>query len=320
MPSPLGRRRREPAIDALRGREVAVPGSTSNLGPGFDALGLALQVMLRVRVAAAADDGRGALDWRFLDAPLRGENSIAAGFRAGLAAFARDAADIPSMTLEVTSEIPMQAGLGSSAAAFVAGLRLAELVAGPQPTQAILTEAARLEGHPDNTSASVLGGFVVASQTERGDVVAAAADWPSGWPLVVATPGLALETKRARAALPASVPLGDAVSNLQRCARIVAAVHRRDPGLLVDAFVDRLHQPYRAALVPGLTEALQWSFAGLLGTFLSGAGPSIASIADASVPGAVEEARRRFEDLYARLQLPVEIRVLQAHAPIPLRG
>jgi homoserine kinase len=300
---------------SLTEREILVPGSTSNLGPGFDTLGLALRLYLRVRITGVEDDGRGRTAWDFGDAPPAGSNSIERGYRAGLREFLPRDTRLPSLALEARSEIPIRAGLGSSAAALVAGLRLAALVAGQPPAGRLLAAAAALEGHPDNTSASVLGGFVVASRQQHGEVVARALPWPEGWPLVVATPALALRTAVARAALPAAVPLADAVFNVQRVALLVAAVHAGDPVAARAAFGDRLHQPARAALVPGLASALDWSDPGLLGVFLSGAGPSIAAVVDAEVKGAAEAARDRFERLYAGLHLDASVRVLHAHPP-----
>lgn len=301
----------------LAGAEIVVPGSTSNLGPGFDALGLALGVSLRLRVTGVRDDGHGDVEWRFVGSTLEGENAIHRGYRAGLAAAAAAGAQagLPSLTIDVTTDIPMKAGLGSSAAALVAGLRLAERLTGTQPMDTLLRLACGLEGHPDNTSASLLGGFVAACRLEDGRVVAHASPWPASWPLVVATPALALETKVARAALPASVSMADAVFNVQRVALLVHAARAADTELLRAALADRLHQPYRAPLVPGLAEALAWRADGLLGVFLSGAGPSIAAIVDASVPGAVDEVRAQFDALYRRLALPVAVRTLHAREP-----
>jgi homoserine kinase len=299
-------------IDELVGRSIAVPGSTSNLGPGFDALGLALDLELRLRIVSARDDGRGDVDWRFSEAPPAGENAIDRAYRAAVGAGA-----LPSLAIEVTTDIPIRAGLGSSAAAFVAGLRLGELVRRtPQPIDTLLRAACDLEGHPDNTSASLLGGFVVSCRLPDGRVIARATPWPRDWLVVVATPKMALETKVARAALPATVPLQDAVVNVQRTALLVLAVQLHDATLLRSAFDDRLHQPHRAALVPGLAEALAWRDSALLGTFLSGAGPSIAAVVDTTAAGAVDRIHARFADLYRRLQLDVAVRPLRARAPL----
>ncbi|MGE3842094.1 MAG: homoserine kinase [Vicinamibacterales bacterium] len=303
---------RQVSVDQLVGRRLVVPGSTSNLACGFDAVGLALQVHLTLSIRDASDDGAARVTWQFASGPLNGENAIERGYRRGLDDFA-PAVPVPSLVVDVHTDIPMRAGLGSSAAALVAGLRLAELVSTEQPVDRLLRVAASLEGHPDNTSASLLGGFVVAAALEDGSIVARPTPWPLNWAILVATPSLGLETKVARAALPSSYSLGDAVFNLQRVALLVDAVHREDAQALSCALADRLHQPYRAPLVPGLAEASNWPLRdGFLGAFLSGAGPSIAAFADRRVPGAVERTRHNLEALFDRLNLPVAVRTIDA--------
>jgi homoserine kinase len=286
---------------------IEVPGSTSNLGPGFDALGVALQLPLTLEVDRAVDGPRGSIAWTF-DRPLSGENAILRGYRARLGAAAEEA---PAMRVRVRCAIPERAGLGSSAAAIVAGLRLAALVGGSIDRQELLDTAARLEGHPDNTSASVLGGFVTSCQAPEGRVAAICSAWPRDLRLVVATPEVALETRVARAVLPRVVPRADAVANVQRAALLVHALQTGDRRWIREALRDRLHQPYRAALVPCLDEALALEHPTLLGVFLSGAGPSIAAI----VEGTGEPVAAQLHALYAARGLPCAIRVLEA-APV----
>jgi homoserine kinase len=287
-----------------------VPGSTSNLGPGFDCLSLALRLYLRLTICEVQDDGRREVAWRFAGPGFGEENLVERGYRA--------LADghpgpLPSLEVEVASDIPIKAGLGSSAAALVAGLRLFELVAGAGsvPVDRLVSVAARLEGHPDNTSASLLGGLVVSATIDDERSVARALPWPSGWRVIVATPSLALPTAVARAALPAAVPHRDAVFNVQRVALLLEAVRRADADLLREVLADRLHQPYRAPLVPGLEEAGSWKDPALLGVVLSGAGPSLAAFVTDSGAGTVE----RFEALYRRLGLAVTVRTLEVQPP-----
>jgi homoserine kinase len=303
-----GEDRRPDAGARLVGREILVPGSTSNLGPGFDCLSLALRLYLRLIVREARDDGRRQVAWRFPDPGFGDENLVERGYRA-LAD--RHPGPLPSLDVEVASEIPVKAGLGSSAAALVAGLRLFELVAGPVPIDRLVSVAARLEGHPDNTSASLLGGLVVSATIDGDRSVARAMPWPSDWRVIVATPSLALPTAVARAALPASVPHRDAVFNVQRVALLLEAVRRADADLLRDALADRLHEPYRAPLVPGLEEAGSWKDPALLGVVLSGAGPSLAAFVTDSGARTVE----RFEALYRKLGLAAAVRVLEVQQP-----
>jgi homoserine kinase len=299
----------------LIGREIVVHGSTSNLAAGFDAVGLALDVALRLRITDVVEDGAGRLACRFATGPLRGSNAIERGYQHAVQVVG--AGRPPSIDVDVDSDIPMRAGLGSSAAALVAGLRLAAMVTTPLPVTRLLTAACELEGHPDNTSASVLGGFVVACRRDDGSVVARATPWPAHWVLVVATPTLELETRVARAALPSQVPFSDAVFNLQRAALLVDAVHRQDAEAAACALDDRLHQQQRAALVPGLREALRWSAEGLIGTFLSGAGPSIAAVVDAGRPQTLARVHAQFTGLFGRMGLPVAVRTLRAVPPSP---
>lgn len=306
--SPVDTDSPQPAQADLVGREIVVPGSTSNLGPGFDALGLALGVYLHVRIDAAMDDGEGRLLFRFDDLTLRGENTIERALRA---VAKRHGVALPSLELAVRSEIPLKAGLGSSAAAIVAGIRLFETIAGRLPQGDVLTLAAELEGHPDNTSASILGGLTASCQAD-GRVVAISTRWPDEIRVVVATPAVGLETKAARAALPASIGRDDAVFNLQRTALLVQAIHARRYDAIREALRDRLHQPYRAPLVPGLDDALAFEDADLLGVFLSGAGPSIAALTLGDAPGIVD----RFERLYRdTLRLECTVRTLHVHPP-----
>jgi homoserine kinase len=295
--------------------EIVVPGSTSNLGAGFDALGLALSVYLRLTVTIGAADearhtaggGDGHVTFRFGGLTLDGENSIERALRA---AAARHRTPLPALTVDVTSDIPLKAGLGSSAAAIVAGIRLYEAIAGPLPIDEVLTLASELEGHPDNTSASILGGLVTSCQAD-GKVLAVATPWPAAIRVVVATPSVALETKIARAALPASISRGDAIFNVQRTALLVQAIAAGRFDVLREALRDRMHQPYRAPLVPGLERALAFEHPKLLGVFLSGAGPSIAALTNGVTP----EIDTLFHALYQELGLACTVRALDVHQP-----
>ena len=210
----------------------------------------------------------------------------------------------------MSSDIPLKAGLGSSAAAIVAGIRLYEAIAGPLPLDEVLTLASELEGHPDNTSASILGGLVTSCQAD-GKVLAVAMPWPAAIRVVVATPLVGLDTKVARAALPDSVSRGDAIFNVQRTALLVQAIAAKRYDVLREALGDRLHQPYRAPLVPGLARALTFEHPKLLGVFLSGAGPSIAALTDGVVP----EIDTLFHALYQELGLACTVRALDVHQP-----
>jgi homoserine kinase len=207
----------------------------------------------------------------------------------------------------------MRAGLGSSAAATVAGLRLFEALNGPLPTQALLNAACYLEGHPDNVAAALLGGLTASCQLPDGSAYAATFPWPESLAFIVLTPEIALATSEARRVLPAHFPRADVIFNLQRLALFLQLLHSGDYGLLKQAMSDRLHQPYRQSLVPGLEAALQLEHEHLLGVCLSGAGPSIVAVAENNL-SAIESL---LVACYAPLGIPYRIRTLRAHPSQP---
>ena len=291
---------------------VVVPASTSNLGPGFDALGLALGLYLRADVTSIVDDGLGDLRCRFAGTVPPGDNLIVTGFRAVTQALGTAAGAGRSLDVTVTCDIPPCAGLGSSAAALVAGGRLAAFVVDGVTDALIIDVLTAIEGHPDNVTAATLGGLVAGCVDARGHVCVVAAPWPDGVRLVVATPGLALPTRTARAVLPAQVSRHDAIHNVQRTALLLQALAQGRLDLLREAFADRLHQPYRLPLVPGLAEVLALEAPGMLGAFLSGAGPSVA-VCVSGDPGPVVAALR---GIYATIDPDVVIRVLDVHQPV----
>lgn len=288
---------------------VQVPASTSNLGPGFDALGLALGLYLRADVLAITEDGAGEVRCAFAGAVPPGDNLIVTGFRAVCGAAA--AVAVPSLDVRVTCEIPACAGLGSSAAALVAGGRLAALVV-PGVSEAMLLDVlTAIEGHPDNVSAAILGGLVAGCVQPDGRVLAVAAPWPDAVRLVIATPSVPLLTRTARAVLPTQVSRQDAVFNVQRVALLLQAVNTGRTDVLRTALADRLHQPYRLPLVSGLADVLALEAPGVLGAFLSGAGPSAAVCVEGDVAPAIAALRR----IYDGLGQDVAIRVLDVHQP-----
>ena len=264
--------------------EVRVPGSTSNLGAGFDCFGLALKLYLTVRVTPVPDSAEpcrvtttGAPENEAL--PRNAVNLI---YRAMSFAARRESVSLPPVGLSVHNEIPLASGLGSSAAAIVAGIKLAGLITERDiPAQSIQNYATEFEGHPDNVTASLYGGFVASCLSNDGSVISTKVDWPNHIRVVVVSPHSQLPTHVARAALPRTISRGDAVHNLQRTALFTAAISQQRYELLWEAMRDRLHQPQRESLVPGLAEALALPrMPGLLGIALSGAGPSIVALVD----------------------------------------
>jgi homoserine kinase len=246
---------------------IRVPGSTSNLGPGFDCLGLALDLPFVVDVRTdATEPGVFFVGTRPPDDNL---------FLAAL----RRAGGVPDRTrLEVQSAIPLARGLGSSGAAIVAALLAARLAAGDtEPDRAaLLRDAVALEGHPDNVAASLHGGLV-ASAADGDRVHAMRLRLDSAWSVVLVVPDRTVATAAARALLSPQVARADAVANLQRLAFLIGALGDGDVARLRLGLADRLHQDARLALVPGLADALAALDAapGCAGAALSGSGPTL---------------------------------------------
>jgi homoserine kinase len=289
---------------------VIVSGSVANLGGGFDTLGVAVDVYLRCRVVEVVDDGGTCLRVVRSTPPVGGNGG---GHNAVEKAFAliasRTGRRTPTVHVEVTSEIPMAAGLGSSAAATVAGLRVFELLAGSLSDGALLAAATEAEGHADNAAPALFGGLNSVLQAEGADPVALRWTWPADVELVVATPSVGLATAKARAALSPTISRADAIFNMQRVLSLVHALQQGDAARLREAVKDRWHQPARAALVPLLNESLALEDPDVLGAFLSGAGPSIAFLTRrgaARVP-------RLVETMYERAGVVATVRTLRAH-------
>jgi homoserine kinase len=284
--------------------EIKVPASIANLGPGFDTLAVAVQLYLRLCVRTIP--GHGKLEFRFVGQLLCGENYIERAFRF----LARQNSNsLLSLSVEVHSEIPMRAGLGSSAAATVAGLRLYEAIAGPLPVQAIINAACALESHPDNASAAVLGGLTSSCQLPDGSVYATTFRWPESLNFVVGTPDVPLTTADSRMVLPSLIPRSDVVFNLQRMSLLLQLLQSGDYSLLKQALGDRLHQPFRQKIVPGLEQALHLEHEDLLGVCLSGSGPSIAALAETSL-GEISDL---LASVYEKLGIGYRIRTLKVH-------
>src|SRR5579872_1604295 len=285
---------------------ISVPGSIANLGPGLDTLAVAVRLYLNL--CAKRMNGSNELRFEFKNVELKGPNSIERAFR-HLAA--KHPASFPSLEVQVSSDIPLCSGLGSSAAATVAGLRLYETFAGPCSTEELLNAACELEGHPDNAAAALLGGLTTSCQRPDGSVVATTTEWPEDIGFVVLTPELALETCASRQVLPQCVSREDAVFNAQRVALLLQAVHTRQYSLFKEALCDRWHQSFRYPLVPGLEKALALEHPDLLGVCLSGAGPSIVALGERNL----FRIAKVLSGCYAPLGIPYQVRILRAHPP-----
>lgn len=270
---------------------VRVPATSANLGPGFDCLGLALDLWLDVRARPADRDrfsyrGEGKV-------PDRADGLVHTGFRA---AFVRMGRPVPTVAFEAHNPIPLARGLGSSSAALVAGAALADAwCAGALGRDGVFQLAAELEGHPDNVAPAVYGGFTVSAARADGGYATAVLAVPSAWRLLFGVPSFHLPTAKARAALPTSVHRDDAVRTASRAALWALAVARDEPDLLRTASIDVLHEPYREPLVPGLRDARQaLRGVGAYAAFLSGAGPTIGVVTSESAESACRAVLERF--------------------------
>ena len=289
------------------GSEVRVPGSVANLGGGFDTLGVAVQLYLRATITDVHDDGGAKLVVAKSTPPVQGANALEQAFDAIARRTGRPA---PTVFVEVVSEVPMAAGLGSSAAATVAGLRVFERVTGPVADSVLLGAATEIEGHADNAAPALFGGLNSVLEVKEGDPVAFRWAWPDDLRLAVATPTLSLATAKARAALPDGMPRADAIFNLQRVLSLVHALQHRQYGRIREGVRDRWHQPARSSLVPLLGDVIAMDDPDVLGAFLSGAGPSVAAIARVE---AAPKVQRLLVTMYARAGVEATVRVLAVH-------
>jgi homoserine kinase len=268
-----------------RRRLVRVPASSANLGPGYDVMAAALAMQLELEVEETGEFG---FDPGGMDVPTGRDNLIVRAFES------LHPAD--GIAFRLRAGIPLARGLGSSAAAIVAGLFAADhLYELALSREEMLVGAAELEGHPDNVAAAIYGGFVICGRDEQGAPSAARFDPPGGLEGVAVIPAEEVSTERAREAIPAEVPLGDAVANLAAAARLVLGLQRGDLDLVASGLADRIHQPRRRELYPRSMELVDGARElGALGATISGAGPTVLVWTTWQETGdVVEELKRR---------------------------
>jgi homoserine kinase len=244
---------------------VRAPATSANLGPGFDCLGMALDL------------------WNEVEAvPRRGQPNLERNLilRAARAVFDHVGATYPGFGLRCTTRIPFSRGLGSSAAAIACGVLIGNYCLGsPLDESAVLDLAGRLEGHPDNVVPCLVGGVRVAAILENGRVVHTRVPLGLSLRVVCFVPDQHGRTVHARGVLPPTVSRADALFNVARSSLLVAALASGDAGVLAEATRDRLHQPYRLSLFPAGAMLLEAALeAGALGCFTSGAGPSVLAL------------------------------------------
>jgi homoserine kinase len=267
---------------------IVVPATTANVGCAFDCAGIALSLYLRASAKASDSAGFEVIysGENAAEIPRDANNLIV---KAMQRAAARSKTPLAGARVDVQNDIPLGVGLGSSGAAIVAGTLLgAELCGLELDAAEALRLALELEGHPDNIAAAVHGGMVVAATTrastasaEPVEVLVARVDVSPKLDFIAVIPEVPLPTEKARAVLPAEYSRADVVANLQRTALLTACLFSGQR-LSTEFFRDRLHQPYRAPLVPGLAQCLDFRHPGLVGIFLSGAGSAVMAIAEHS--------------------------------------
>jgi homoserine kinase len=272
-----------------RRRLVRVPASSANLGPGFDAFAAALALYVEVEVL---ETGHFGVETR-LDIARDRRNLCVRGF-----ARLHPPDDF---TFRIRSQVPLAGGLGSSAAAYVAGLAAAAHLL--ELDEDLLAHATELEGHPDNAAAALLGGFVIVTGGE-----VARFEPPEGLEGVIVVPRSAVRTAVARRALPDVVPMADAVANVAHGALLTLGLARGDLSLVGRGLQDRLHQPYRAHLFPDSMRLLERAEElGAIGASISGAGPTVLFWTQLDATGAVVGRLRRETQGWAEvLRAPFE--------------
>jgi homoserine kinase len=250
----------------VRRRLVRVPASSANLGPGYDVLAAAVSLYLELEVE---ETGEFSLDPGGLDVSTDRDNLIVRAFEA------LHPAD--GISFRLKSEIPLARGLGSSAAAIVAGLFAADhLFELALTKEEMLVKATELEGHPDNVAAAIYGGFVICGAGEGESPSAVRFDPPSGLEGIAVIPAEEVSTERAREAIPAEVPLADAVANVSAASRLVLGLQTADLDLVAAGLLDRIHQPRRRELYPRSMDLVDSAAElGALGATISGAGPTV---------------------------------------------
>ena len=298
---------------------VRVPATSANIGPGFDCLGIALPIYDIVTIDETVLPGTGVeinilsgnedIDALMIDHIPRDESSI---IYKAVELLYNSIGQTPSeLKINIQTSIPPTRGLGSSAAVITGTLVAAnKLLGDPADESALLSIAAEIEGHPDNVTPAFVGGLVLSSLENDGSIVYRKLNWPDEWIISVCIPEAELATEISRSVIPNEVPIKDAVYNLKRMGMFVEAVNKHDHELMKLALSDRLHQPYREKLVPGLKE-LAFAFKhedDVLGCVLSGAGSSVLII---SKNNAADKVKLIAADIMKNINIKADIRTMK---------
>lgn len=298
---------------------VKVPATTANFGSGFDCIGMALPIYnyitieetvlpgtgIEINIISETDDD----DDLAIEHIPRDENNII--YKAVELLYNSIGQSPSELKINIKSQIPIAKGLGSSASIIVGGLLAAnELLNKPADEAALLSIATEVEGHPDNVTPAITGGLVLTSLEEDGSVIYKKLPWPEEWHLTICIPDYELATDISRSVLPKEVPMKDATFNSKRTAMLVQALYTKDAELMKLALQDKLHQPYRTKLVPGLQDIIDnlRHEENVLGCVLSGAGPSILII---SQKNNLDKIKSIVSETWADYNVKTDIRTLK---------
>ncbi|MGZ0042566.1 homoserine kinase [Paenibacillus ottowii] len=265
-------------MTVLKTARVRVPASTANLGPGFDTLGMALSLYAWIELKEAEQTVFHLYGDQMNGVPQDKTNLI---YKVAQTVFREAGVSVPELEISMYSDIPLTRGLGSSASAIIGALVAANtLIGSPLSDSKLFDMASAIEKHPDNVGASLFGGIITAVWDGK-HAKHLRIEPDANLEVMVVIPDFQLSTSKAREVLPAHVSLKDAVYNISHASMLVAALASGRTDLIAEAMRDQLHQPYRAALVPGMTEILQDAHQyGALGVALSGAGPTLLALTD----------------------------------------
>ncbi len=288
--------------------EVRIPASNSNLGSGFDVIGLGLKLYLKVHIEKLKNGRKEVLFKGFGSDIITGENNyITITIKKILKKYGKG--DI-GYKITVDNEIPVKAGLGSSGTAIIAGVVAADYLGSlNMKPEDHLSEAVMIEGHPDNITPSLMGGMTASMITETGEVIYHKISFPEDLKILVVIPEFNVSTKKAREVLPESYMLTDATFNMQRTAMFLETFRTRQYNMIPHLFQDRIHQQYRAPLIPGLFEILKLNTdSDFFGAFLSGAGPTIGAF----VKENPEKYGNKIISIFENMDIKAELKILEA--------
>lgn len=310
---------------------VKIPATTANLGPGFDCIGLALDLYNFVSIEKSTafeivimGEGKGVISTEKSNIVYQCIQAVVDkayqknGYRKQIMKkdpekrnpFNKE--DYKTLRILLNNNIPPARGLGSSSAALVGGALGANCLLGePLSNQELLRIITDIEGHPDNILPAFLGGFVVSTQLEDGEILWSKTRVSSKWRYVVIIPDFQLTTEKSRSVLPGQVPFSDAAFNLGRIGLVMEGFLKEDISLLGRVMEDRIHEPYRRELVPGLKEILETLRREGVPAALSGAGPTVMAIVESEEEGA--GLGKRVQQMFLAHKIPSSFKVLQAN-------